>query len=377
MLYRLSRNEKTLIYSKDNIDGLPLPDIIFASKYKFKTSCLLMQYDGSQTDCQSYLSSPKLNINRPDRPGWITSFTAQNIKFLDPAGNHYNRSVVRRINFEFNISDELYLTNADAGMWAILSNSESNIVSQSSSIHVTSDVNSTVYASIYNLGKSQQNVFKIEWTIHKFIIQSALNVVFGLAHFTTLPMLTVTYATNPIVNNNNVYARVSVEPSSYMVKTETEKSDMTLFSVLSVLGGDRAIDPWGCVQRTQLKRIGFRKSVIDQLANIAYWATDRGTALKGGKSKPTYTIDKDIESGKENSISGSKEKSIISANTEGDTDDENEEEWTMKKLRCKFKTMQKRQKALENFLQDYVVDMTFYINNNHYKQDKKTDSNKE
>jgi len=97
--------------------------------------------------------------------------------------------------------------------------------------------------------------------------------------------------------------------------------------------------------------------VIDKLTDIAYWATDRNTKLK---KKNNNTISRDIETAEKSTVSGV-EENIIAANKEEDTDSESEEECTVEELPCKFKTMQKRQKALEDFLRDYVVDMKFYV----------------
>ncbi|CAG8550408.1 6294_t:CDS:2 [Paraglomus brasilianum] len=406
MIYELYRSEKTLIYSRTNIDGLPSPDIIFGSEYKFDTSCLLIQYDGkiSQSECQSYLSSPSYD---PDRNMWIKKFVAPNFTYPDPSTHYYNRDVIRRIDFEFSINSTFYPTDWDANMWAILFDRESNVVSENGphSMSVASDVDSTIYSNIYTLGKGQHNVLKIERTIHKFIIPSVQNLIIGRPHFATLPMLSSTYATYPLVNvNSSVYARVSVEPSSYMVNTEIEKSNMTLLNVLSALGGmyslivalygllygDRAIEPWGWVQHIQLKYIGcgFRKLVIEELSRIAYWATDRSKKSREEKNEQENTINKDIESAEQSTVIGDEEENTIGVNKKEDTDGENEEEWTIEKLHCKFKSMQEalenmqkqqealeklpeRQKALENFLQDYVVDMKFYIKH----KDKGTDSN--
>ncbi|CAG8550209.1 6670_t:CDS:2 [Paraglomus occultum] len=265
-------------------------------------------------------------------------------------------------------------------MWAFLFDRESSIASENGLVSntIANDADSTIYSNIYTLGKGQHNVFKIERTIHKYIIPSVQNVLIGRPHFATLPTLSSTFASYPLLSvNNSIYARVSVEPSSYIINTETEKSNLTLLDVLSALGGmyalivalygllygDRALEPWGWVQRIQLKRIGcgFRESVIDKLASIAYWAVDRNTKLDEGKNKRN-AVSRDIESAEEDT-----EESTVNGDEET-INGENEEEctYTVEELYCKFKTMQKRQKALEDFLKDYVVDVKFY--DKHHKQ---------
>ncbi|CAG8542896.1 9398_t:CDS:2 [Paraglomus brasilianum] len=198
-----------------------------------------------------------------------------------------------------------------------------------------------VYSNLYTIGKSQHNVFKIERTTRKFIVPSVQNLIFGRPHFTTLPILSSMYATFPLVNiSNNIYARASMEPYSYMITTEVEKSNLTLLDVLSGLGGmyslivafygllygAKAVVPWGCVQRINLKFIGcnFRKLVLNKLDPIAVW----------------------VERHKDNEDESVKRNVVIENATDVFSNKINE--------------IEKRQEALELFLQNYVVDMTFY-----------------
>jgi len=51
---------------------------------------------------------------------YIIKFVAKDFKFIDPASHTFNRSVVRKVNFEFSIDDPVYPIGADARMWATL-----------------------------------------------------------------------------------------------------------------------------------------------------------------------------------------------------------------------------------------------------------------
>ena len=112
-----------------------------------------------------------------------------------------------------------------------------------------------------------------------------------------------------------------------------------LFSLLSIIicnvyiiiliftsKGAKAIVPWGCVQRTNLKLIGcnFRELVLDKLNPITVW----------------------VERHKDNADESVKSNVVI--------------ESVVGVFANKINEIEKRQEALELFLQNYVVDMTFY-----------------
>jgi len=84
--------------------------------------------------------------------------------------------------------------------------------------------------------------------------------------------------------------------------------------------------PWGCVQRINLKFIGcnFRELFLDTLKPIAVW----------------------VEHYKDNTDESVKKNVAI--------------ENTVDIFSNKINEIEKRQEALELFLQNYVVDMTFY-----------------
>ncbi|CAG8581893.1 4551_t:CDS:2 [Paraglomus occultum] len=219
-----------------------------------------------------------------------------------------------------------------------LETASQNSLIQSGS-HV-SNFSSMVYSNLYTIGKNQHNVFKIERTTRKFIVPSAQNLIIGRPHFITLPILNSMYASFPLVNvNNNIYARASMEPYSYMITTEIEKSSMTLLDVITGLGGlyslivafygllygSKAIVPWGYVQRINLNFVGcnVRKLVREKLDPIVVW-------VERHKDDPDENVKK----------TGLTENAVDV-------------------LSNKINEIERRQEALELFLQNYVVDMTF------------------
>ncbi|CAG8632310.1 7206_t:CDS:2 [Paraglomus occultum] len=329
LCYSLSRYETTLIYSRNKIKGLPSP-IPFITLVLHVTWYNMVDGHVSPSKCQSYLGSSSFDLTTKS---YIINFVAQDFMFPDPASHHYEKSVIRRITFDFAIIDPVYPLGGDARMSAILFDAESKAVSANSPNYSETEVNSTVYSNIYTLGKGQHNVFKIERTIRKFIIPSAGNVLIGRPHFVTLPMLSSTYATYPVVNaKGNVYAGASVEPSSYIVNTEIEKSNMTLLDVLSALGGMYSLIMafygrlYGEEEETDKKN--------EKGVNLAEWANDRDTDT-------VTVIKRGTESAGESTVTVIVDMNLI------------------EKLN-RIDILEKRQKSLEAFLQDYVVDIKLY-----------------
>ncbi|CAG8550391.1 6293_t:CDS:2 [Paraglomus brasilianum] len=324
----------------------------------------MVQYDGqvSNSECDSYLGLSSFDRTTKS---YIIKFTPQGFNYPDPASHHYDKNVIRRISFGFAITDPFYPLGGDAQMSAFLFDAESQAVSENSQKYSEAEVNSTVYSNIYTLGKSQ-----IERTIRKFIISSVQNVLIGRPYFVTLPMLSSTYATYPLVNtSSNIYARASVEPSSYIVNTEIEKSNMTLLDVLSALGGmyslimafygilygDRAIEPWGLVQKMRHKSV---KKFLDKKVKITAWAVKETDTVEDAGTITVVDEQASIADDEQASITNDEQASIADDEQASITDDGGEE--TMEELKRKLGRLQKRQESLENFLQDYVVNMSFY-----------------
>ncbi|CAG8575957.1 6127_t:CDS:2 [Paraglomus occultum] len=324
---------------------------------------ILIDGQVSRSECQSYLGPSMFDLTTKS---YIVNFSARDFIFPEPASHHYDKTVIRRINFQIVLKDQFYPPGGDAQMSAHLFDAESQAVSPNGLKYSEAEINSTVYSNFYTLGKSQHNVFKIERTIRKFIIPSLQNVLIGRPNFVTLPMLSSTYASFPLVGvSNNIYARASVEPSSYIVNTEIEKSDLTLLDVLSALGGmyslimafyvilygDKSIEPWGLIQKLRAK------SVRNELEDKKGKHIDMTEWIKPPQGEKTATSRSNVADSASEDIESSPGESTVSVAIDEKTKIEVD---PMEELKSKVAILEKRQQALENFLQNYVVSMSFY-----------------
>ncbi|CAG8654040.1 2298_t:CDS:2 [Paraglomus brasilianum] len=352
---QLASTEVSVSTSRDKIDSIPMPK--FSSDYNFTIVCYTVHMD------YSINVLPAFGPDKIDTANRYVARFEQGLNFGIPSTKF--DETLSSIEFDITMQDQFYsISSSDARVQVNLfdPNAEEIYNSPGDQPEVVSDYVATLFnANLYNIAKGFNSDIGMERSFRKVLLPDARNIIVGQATYADINLLATRIAPAPLITSDNtIYAVVTVHPTSYIVRTETENSNLSLLDVLSAVGGiygtamtfyvilfgaDRVGAPWGLYQIIPLVKRDVRK----ELVVLAEAGLFKGSLIHKAGANPETSNEEIPEKEDVKQPPGTVNRSNVLSLEEKQA--AMEERQTI---------MENRQIALEVFLKDYVLEVDYF-----------------
>ncbi|CAG8538940.1 11974_t:CDS:10 [Ambispora leptoticha] len=242
----------------DSVNYIPAPDIYVATTVNFAIWCAFHYNDGTieaakTGTCNQYLTQPQWVSPMRSFAGY---FTAMNN--LSIADYNANATGLYGINFYIVVSDPQIQKNISALTMTFtafdpeldpyrggIDNSKKIEYNDPSFLSAITGMNA------YPMTNAQWSMFSYSRNIRETMKLSQWNSIGFPAKYIQQPYLTSSFVATGVagagIDVSQAFSGVAVRPQSFIVRTETEFRNHTVFGSLALLGSDQ-LRPWGLVQ---------------------------------------------------------------------------------------------------------------------------------
>ncbi|CAG8508203.1 7363_t:CDS:2 [Paraglomus brasilianum] len=282
-LYELHQDERTLVFRDDYNPSIPTPIVYFCADFNFTVDCMVT-YSNNVSSCNEYVEQIGDDIHVVP----YTIVNTSNLNFADDYNYIVDENTIYVFSLTVNIVDTTFISGEDAGMIVWFTDKETKLgmlmeLSDDERLKGSSDYAATISADNYfRLANNQSYAFFYERKIANRLNQDAVNILSGDGQHTRLAMIDGFLVSYP---GNGNYSYIEINPKSFVTRTETEISNLTIMDAISNVGGIYAaalviyrflygtdgIRPWGLVQNLPHIRRKARSALHNSLSpNIPF-----------------------------------------------------------------------------------------------------------
>ncbi|CAG8604562.1 9543_t:CDS:2 [Paraglomus brasilianum] len=322
---------------------MTLPTMFISFQYNHTITCVFKYKLNASTteECSKYITQPK-----PADYGTYVGYFAPpfSLKVIPPENSEEG---IRGVLFSMAITDARPIDTTIHRMVLLLLDTETYVKADNKSIDAARKIDPTFVNSVmtqtdYIIFYRQSNYLTYTRSV-RGIIKPNILADFGFSQTIYISYLNTALTSGPLAENYNIikpniYGTVDIKPSSFLVRTDTERRSNTVLGSLGLLGG-----AWSLALIAYATLFGSKSLTPWGLIHSYCCCFVRSTRSRFRESFSTIPL--------QSSSSSTSDLSILSSD-----------------LSYNDNALQQRLDALELFLKEYVVDQTYLedLNANKY-----------